>query len=70
MGHSRPQSRPAPVAINGRILTRETVWGRDRIVRESRMRLALEAISQLDTLFEEPLEAARAAVRIAKEALR
>lgn len=53
------------------VVTHARISAHERAVRERRMRLALEQIAKLDSVFDdEPANAARAAVAIAKEALK
>lgn len=52
------------------VVTDSLIEARAAAVRARRHRLALEQIAKLEAVFDEPLDAARAAVRIATEALK
>lgn len=60
--------RPDKVTAPG-VVTTGHIEAHARKVRERKMRLALETIAKLE-MFDDPADAARAAVAIAKEALK
>lgn len=61
---------PPPKVTAPGVVTEDLIDRRASAIRARRHRLALEQIAKLDAVFEEPLDAARAAVRIAQEALK
>lgn len=66
----RPQDQPRNPFRGGRVLQSTDIRVIEKQKRFARMRLALETISKLDVAFEDPADAANAAVRIATEALK
>ncbi len=66
----RPQDQPRNPFRGGRVLQADDVRVIEKQKRFARMRLALETIAKLGTVFEDPVDAANAAVRIATEALK